>query len=122
MVLVAGDKVQVQNAPYHKGTVIHQTDDRVLWKCDECDTIAEDRRDDLRKIPDEEIQPKCPGWVWDIRGTVMKGDIDLCKEFPDTCAEVRAYIKHIEAENKYLRESSRIMQDKLSKYTAEARP
>ena len=52
MVLAAGDKVQVQNAPYHKGTVIHQTDNRVVWECDECDTIAEDWRIDLLKIPD----------------------------------------------------------------------
>ena len=52
MVLAAGDKVQVQNAPYHKGTVIHQTDNRVVWKCDECDTTAEDWRIDLLKIPD----------------------------------------------------------------------
>jgi len=56
VVLVAGDKVQVQNAPYHKGTVIHQTDDRVLWKCDECDTTAEDRREDLSKISEESDQ------------------------------------------------------------------
>ena len=50
--LKVGDKVQVQNAPYHNGTVIHQTDNRVLWKCDQCDTTAEDRRDNLLKIPD----------------------------------------------------------------------
>ena len=53
VILVAGDKVQVQNAPYHKGTVIHQTDNRVLWTCEECDTTSEDWRNDLRKIPEE---------------------------------------------------------------------
>lgn len=53
MVLVAGDKVQAKHAPYHKGTVIHQTDDRVLWECEKCGTTSEDHRDDLHKIPDE---------------------------------------------------------------------
>lgn len=53
MVLVAGDKVQAKHAPYHKGTVIHQTDDRVLWECEKCGTTSEDYRDDVRKITDE---------------------------------------------------------------------
>lgn len=50
VVLVAGDKVHAKHTPYHKGTVIHQTDDRVLWKCEKCDDVMEDHRDDLQKM------------------------------------------------------------------------
>lgn len=53
MILTVGDKVQADYNSNHKGTVIHQTNDRVLWNCEKCGIVTEDYRDDLHKIPDE---------------------------------------------------------------------
>jgi hypothetical protein len=45
-----GDKVRVKHDKTHSGIVIHQTDYRVLWKCQKCNSVSDDYTNELEKV------------------------------------------------------------------------
>ena len=46
-----GDKVKIKGATFHWGTVIHQTDNRVIWSCVVCSGMrCENLEEDLELV------------------------------------------------------------------------